>query len=58
LDELIDLYWVALSTELEENSNFYVAENTCIYIDVDELNDILSTNGHLKVYEAGEINNL
>jgi predicted GNAT family N-acyltransferase len=58
LDELIDLYWVALSTELEENSHFYVAENTCIYIDVDELNDILSTNGHIKVYEAGEINNL
>lgn len=58
MDELIDLYWVALSTKLEENLIFYVAENTCIYIDVDELNDMLSTNGHIKVYEAGEINNL
>ena len=56
--ELIDLYWVALSTELEENTNFYVAKNTCIYVDVDELNDILSTNWHIKVYEAEEINNL
>lgn len=43
LDELVDLYWVISSTELEEDLNFLVAENTYVHFDLDELNDILST---------------
>jgi hypothetical protein len=38
------------------NFYFYVAENT--YIHVDELNDILSTDGHKKVNEIKEIDQL
>jgi hypothetical protein len=48
MDELVHL-----STELE-NKNFHAIENT--YIDVDELNDILSTSEHTKVDKDDEIN--
>ena len=44
LDELGDPYRVALYTDLEENSNFYVGENT--FVDVEELKDILKTSRH------------
>ena len=37
---------------MEEISNFYVAENTYVHVDIDELNDILSTTGDTKVDEA------
>jgi hypothetical protein len=33
VSELIDPYWVTLLIDLEENSNFHIAEN--IFIDVD-----------------------
>jgi hypothetical protein len=32
LDELVNPYRVALSTDLEENSNFHVAENTLLML--------------------------
>jgi len=37
LDELIDPYQVAPSINLEENSNFCIAENTFIDVDVKDL---------------------
>jgi hypothetical protein len=44
LDVLVDIYRVVLSTDLKENSNFLVVEN--IFVDVEELNDILRTSVH------------
>jgi len=52
LDELVDLYRVALSIDLEENLNI---ENTFVDVDVDvdvdveELYDVLRTSGYTKV---------
>ena len=45
MDELIDSYRVVSSTMLN-NPNFHVTEN--IYVDVNELNIMLSTSGHRK----------
>jgi len=50
MDKLVDL-----STELE-NKNFHAIENT--YVDVDELNDILSTSEYTEVDKDDEINQL
>jgi predicted metal-dependent hydrolase len=49
--ELFNAYWVASSTKLEENLNFYVAKNIFVDVDVnvEELNDILRINGHIEV---------
>jgi len=58
LDELVDPYQVASSIELEKKSNFFIAKNTYVYIDIDELNDILSISEHTKFDEAEEINQL
>jgi hypothetical protein len=44
---LVDPYRVALSNDLEENLNFYVANNIFVDVDVKELNDILSFSGHI-----------
>ena len=49
LDEFVDLYWVAPSNDLEENSYFHVAENNFIDVYVDALNDVLRTNKHTQV---------
>ena len=51
LDQLVDSYWVASSNDLEENSNFCITKNTFVDIDVEELNDVLRTNGHTQVDE-------
>ena len=40
LDKLVDQYRVVLSTDLEENSNFRVVENTFIDVDFKDLNDV------------------
>ena len=58
MDELVDLYKVAPSTKLEENSIFYVIENTYVHVDVDKLNDILSTYGYIEIDEVEEIEQL
>ena len=52
MDELVDLYWIALSIELE-NSNSYITANT--YINVDELNVILSTSWYRDVDKDDDI---
>jgi hypothetical protein len=40
IDELVDAYWVALSTDLEENLNFSVTENSFIDVVVKKSNDV------------------
>jgi hypothetical protein len=40
IDELVDAYWVTLSTDLEENLNFSVTENIFIDIVVKKSNDV------------------
>jgi len=50
MDKLVDL-----STELE-NKNVHAIENT--YVDIDELNDILSTSEYTEVDKNDEINQL
>jgi hypothetical protein len=49
MDELICLYHVTLSTKLE-NPIFHVIENN--YVNIDELNVILSISRHRKVNEV------
>jgi len=42
IDELVDAYRVAPSTNLEENLDFRLTENIFIDVDDQELNDILN----------------
>jgi predicted metal-dependent hydrolase len=58
--ELFNAYWVASSTKLEENLNFYVAKNIFVDVDVnvEELNDILRINGHIEVNWDDDIDEL
>ena len=51
LSQLVDLYRVALSNDLEENSNSCIAENIFIDVDAEELNDVLSSSRHTQVDE-------
>jgi len=46
---------IAPSTDLEEISIFYVAENIFINFDAKELNDILRTNRNIEVDEDDDI---
>jgi hypothetical protein len=45
LNELVDSYRVALSNDLEENSNFRITDNIFVDVDVDleKFNDVLSS---------------
>jgi hypothetical protein len=57
VNELVDPYQVAPSIDLEENLIFHILKN--IFVDVEELNVILSSNGHAQVdedYDSDEIN--
>jgi hypothetical protein len=47
----VNRYRVTPSNNFEENSNFHIAENIFIDINVEELNDILSYNKHAQVVE-------
>jgi len=51
LNELVNSYWVAPSNNLEEKSNFCIAKNNFVDVDIEELNDALRTIGHTQVYE-------
>jgi len=53
LGELVDPYQIAPSNNLEENSNFRITENIFIYVDVEELDDVLCSNWHTQVDEDG-----
>jgi len=56
--ELVDLYRVALSNDLDENLNFCITKNIFVDVDVEKLNDVLSFSGHIQVDEddINEIN--
>jgi hypothetical protein len=42
LGELVDRYQVALSNDIEENSNFCITDNIFVDVDAEEVNDVLS----------------
>jgi len=58
LGELVDPYRVSPSNDLEKNSNFHIAEKIFIDIDIEELNDVLTSNGQTQIdeYDSDEIN--
>jgi hypothetical protein len=58
LDELVYSYQVAPSIEFEEDSIFHVTKNTYVHVDLEELNDILSTSKITEVDEDEEIKQL
>jgi len=43
LSELVYVYWVASSNNLEENSNFHFTNNIFIHVDAEELKDVLGS---------------
>jgi hypothetical protein len=49
LGELVDPYQVAPSNDLEKNSNFCITDNIFVNVDIEELNDVLSSSGHTQV---------
>jgi hypothetical protein len=49
--KLVEPYRVALSIDLEENSNFHVFNDSLVDIDVEELNVVLSTSKQANVDE-------
>jgi hypothetical protein len=51
LSKLVNPYRVAPSNDLEENSNFSIAENIFFDVDTKELNDVLSSTWHIQVDE-------
>jgi len=55
INKLVDTYRVALSTNLQENSNFHVVENSFVHVDIEELNDVLRTNRHTQGDEDDDI---
>ena len=55
INKLVDIYRVALSTNLQENSNFHVVENSFVHVDIEELNDVQRTNRHTQGDEDDDI---
>ena len=55
VSELVEPYRVALSIELEENSNFHVSDYSLIDVDVEELNVVLSSSGQANIDEEHDI---
>jgi hypothetical protein len=51
VSELVEPYRVALSIDLEENSNFHVFDDSLVDIDAEELNVVLSSSGQANVDE-------
>jgi len=56
VSELVELYRVALSIDLEENSNFLIFNNSLVDVDAEELNVVLSSSGQAKVNEDDDNN--
>lgn len=55
IDKLVYAQRVAISIDFVENSNFHVAKNVFVDVDVKELNDVLRTHGYTKVNEDDDI---
>jgi hypothetical protein len=51
LGELVNPYRIALSNDLEENSNFHITDNIFVDVDAEELNGVLSSIKHTQVKE-------
>ena len=58
VSELVELYRVALSIDLEENLNFHVFDNIFVNVDVEELNVVLSSSGQAQVNEDDDKNDI
>jgi hypothetical protein len=56
VSELVELYRVASSIDLEENSNFRDFNNIFVDFDADELNVVLSSSGQAQVDEDDDSN--
>jgi hypothetical protein len=52
---LVELYQVAPSIELEENSNFRVFDDSLVDVDAEELNFFLISSGQANVNEEDDI---
>jgi hypothetical protein len=55
VSELVEPYRVALSIDLEENSNFRVLDNSLVDVDAEELNVVLSSSRQANVEEDDDI---
>jgi len=55
VSELVEPYRVAPSIDLEENSNFYVFDDSLIDVDVEELDVVFSSSGQANVDEDDDI---
>jgi len=53
--ELIELYRVTPSIDLEENLNFHVFDDSLVDINAEELNVVLSSSGQANVDEDDDI---
>jgi hypothetical protein len=58
VSELVELYRVASSIDLEENSNFRGFNNIFVDFDADELNVVLSSSGQAQVDEDDDSNDI
>ena len=58
LVELVDPYRVALSNDLEENSNFRITVYVFVDVNAEELNDVLSSIRHTQVDEDDDNNEI
>jgi hypothetical protein len=52
--ELVEPYQIAPSIDLEENSNFYIFEDSLVEFDAEELNVVLSSSGLENVDEEDD----
>ena len=55
---MVEPYWVALSIDLEENSNFRFFDNIFVIVDVEELNVVLSSSEQAQVDEDDDSNDI
>jgi hypothetical protein len=51
VSELVELYRVTPSIDLEENSNFHVFDDSLVYVDAEELIVVLSSSEQANVDE-------
>jgi len=55
---LVETYWVALSIDLEKNSNFRFFDNIFVIVDVEVLNVVLSSSEQAQVDEDDDSNDI
>jgi len=58
VSKLVDLYQVASSIDLEENSNFRIADNIFIDVNAEELNVVLNSSGQAQVDKDDDSNEI